>query len=202
MDTEEMYRRGIADAEVGEPHPFYYQHYYQYRRAYDRARRQRGLPGGFYDIRRRRRTRLTIVVLILAAVVGGYWFSRGRIQPLAVANNAAEQSSIPAATATPTRTPIFPTPTLLPTPSLLTLQIGGNARIVNTVGAALRSRKQPTLSAPTTASFKEGEVVRILEGPVEADGFIWWKIEGKAGTGWSAQQSKDGTVWIQPSAAI
>ena len=52
MDTEEMYRRGIADAEQGEPHPFYYQHYYQYRRGYDQARRRQGLPGGFYDIRR------------------------------------------------------------------------------------------------------------------------------------------------------
>mgnify|MGYP007071095895 FL=1 len=54
MDTEEMYRRGVADAEHGEPHPFYYQHYYQYRRAYDNARRSKGLPGGYYDQRRRR----------------------------------------------------------------------------------------------------------------------------------------------------
>ena len=41
MDTEEMYRRGLADAAQGEPHPFYYQHYYQYRKCYDRARRSR-----------------------------------------------------------------------------------------------------------------------------------------------------------------
>ena len=51
MDTEEMYRRGVADAEQGEPHPFYYQHYYQYRRGYDRTRRSLGLPGGYYDAR-------------------------------------------------------------------------------------------------------------------------------------------------------
>ena len=201
MDTEEMYRRGIADAEQGQPHPFYYQHYYQYRRGYDQARRRRGLPGGFHDLRRRRLTQLTTVVLVLAAIVAGYWFWRGRIQSLAVANNAGELSSVPTATAAPTRTPIFPTATLLPTPSPPALQIGGNAKIVNTGGSALRSRKQPAIGAPTTASFKEGDVVRILEGPVEADGFIWWKIEGKGGTGWSAQQSKDGTVWIQPSAA-
>jgi hypothetical protein len=201
MDTEEMYRRGIADAEQGEPHPFYYQHYYQYRRGYDRARRSRGLPGGFYDVRRRRLTRMAAITLVLALVVAGYWFWRGRNQAPVVANNVGAQSSVPAATAIPTRTPIFPTPTLLQTPTPPSLQIGGNATIVNTAGAVLRSRKQPTLKAPTTASFKEGDVVRILEGPIEADGFTWWKIEGKAGAGWSAQQSKDGLVWIQPSAA-
>src|SRR5689334_15870409 len=98
MDTEEMYRRGIADAEQGEPHPFYYQHYYQYRRGYDQARRRRGLPGGFYDMRRRRLIRLAAVVLVLAAAGAGYWFWRGRVQSLAVANNAGEQPSILPAT--------------------------------------------------------------------------------------------------------
>jgi len=49
-----------------------------------------------------------------------------------------------------------------------------------------------------TAVHDEGEVARILEGPVEADGFTWWKIEGESGTGWSAQQSKEGVVWLQP----
>ena len=45
---------------------------------------------------------------------------------------------------------------------------------------------------------QSGERVRILEGPVDADGFTWWKIEGASGTGWSAQQSKEGVVWLQP----
>ena len=200
MDTEEMYRRGIADAERGEPHPFYYEHYYQYRRGYDRARRQRGLPGGFYDIRRRRIMRLAFIVLMLAAVGGGYWYWRGRNQSPAVATNAGVPQALPTTT-DPTRTPIFPTATIAPSPTPLTLQIGGNAKIVNIAGSALRSRKQPTLKASTTASFKEGDTVRILEGPVEADGFVWWKIEGDSGSGWSAQQSKDGQVWLQPVVA-
>ena len=201
MDTEEMYRRGIADAERGEPHPFYYEHYYQYRRGYDRARRQRGLAGGFYDIRRRRLTQLVAAVLVFAALGAGYWFWRGRSQSLAVATSTAGELLSPATTSEPTRTPIFPTATTLSSPTPSTLQIGGNAKIVNIAGSALRSRKQPTLKASTTASFKEGDVVRILEGPVEADGFVWWKIEGDSGSGWSAQQSKDGLVWLQPVAA-
>ena len=200
MDTEEMYRRGIADAERGEPHPFYYEHYYQYRRGYDRARRRRGLPGGFYDIRRRRLTRFATVVVVLAAIAGGYWLWRGRSQSLAVATDTNQLLALPA-TAESTHTPIFPTPTTQPSPTPLALQVGGSAKIVNIAGSVLRSRKQPTLKAPATASFKEGELVRILEGPVEADGFVWWKIEGDSGSGWSAQQSKDGQVWLQPIAA-
>ena len=48
MDTEEMYQRGVADAERGELHPFYYQHYYHYRRGYDRG-------AGYFDPRRTHR---------------------------------------------------------------------------------------------------------------------------------------------------
>jgi hypothetical protein len=55
MDTEEMYRRGLADAAQGDPHPFYYQHYYQYRKGYDRGRRSRGLIGSYQNLYRRRR---------------------------------------------------------------------------------------------------------------------------------------------------
>ncbi|MDQ2998963.1 MAG: SH3 domain-containing protein, partial [Chloroflexota bacterium] len=59
-------------------------------------------------------------------------------------------------------------------------------------------RKQPNLKAAVIAAFKAGERVRILEGPIEADGFTWWQIEGAGGSGWSAQQSKEGVVWLQP----
>jgi hypothetical protein len=40
--------------------------------------------------------------------------------------------------------------------------------------------------------------VRIREGPVEADGYTWWRIEGQSGAGWSAERSKEGVVWLQP----
>jgi hypothetical protein len=79
------------------------------------------------------------------------------------------------------------------------LQIGAGAQVVNIEGSVLRGRKQPNLKAAATAAFKAGERVRILEGPVEADGFIWWKIEGASGAGWSAQQSKEGVVWLKPA---
>jgi hypothetical protein len=77
------------------------------------------------------------------------------------------------------------------------LQVGADAQIVNIEGSVLRGREQPSLKASAIVAFKSGARVHILEGPVEADGFTWWKIEGDSGTGWSAQQSKDGVVWLQ-----
>ncbi len=78
------------------------------------------------------------------------------------------------------------------------LQVGAHAQVVNIEGTVLRGRKQPNLKAAATAAFKASERVRILEGPVDADGFTWWKIEGASGVGWSAQRSKEGVVWLQP----
>ena len=78
------------------------------------------------------------------------------------------------------------------------LQVGAQAQVVNVEGSVLRGRQQPSIKATATAAFKSGQRVKILEGPVDADGFKWWKIEGESGIGWSAQQSKEGVVWLQP----
>ena len=197
MDTEEMYRRGVADAAQGEPHPFYYQHYYQYRKGYDRARRSRGLAGGYQNLYRQRRVWLLAAAGIALAGVALFFFVRWR-SPAATAATPTPALALVAATHLPTRTPIFPTPTPNPTETPAVLQIGADAQVVNTEGTLLRGRKQPKLKAVATAAFKSGERVHILEGPVAADGFTWWKLEGAGGTGWSAQQSKEGVVWLQP----
>jgi hypothetical protein len=196
MDTEEMYRRGVADAAQGEPHPFYYQHYYQYRKGYDRARRSRGLAG-YQNLYRQRRVWLLAVAGIVLVGMALFLVMRSRSQP-ATAQAPTPALSLAAATRLPTRTPIFPTPTPTPTEAPAVLQVGADAQIVNIEGSVLRGREQPSLKASAIVAFKSGARVRILEGPVEADGFTWWKIEGESGTGWSAQQSKDGVVWLQP----
>src|SRR5215217_6607731 len=191
MDTEEMYRRGVADAAQGEPHPFYYQHYYQYRKGYDRARRSRGLAG-YQNLYRQRRFWLLAAGVALA-VAAIFFFMRSRSQPT-LAPTPTPALAIAAATRPPTRTPIFPTPTLTPTQPPAVLQVGAQAQVVNIEGSVLRGRQQPSIKATATVAFKSGQRVKILEGPIDADGFTWWKIEGESGTGWSAQQSKEGVV--------
>src|SRR5262245_7226595 len=108
MDTEEMYRRGVADAAQGEPHPFYYQHYYQYRKGYDRARRSRGLPGGYVDASRRR-VQLLAAALVLALALGAFFVWRARARPATTDLASTPLPILAAVTSLPTRTPIFAT---------------------------------------------------------------------------------------------
>jgi len=194
-----MYERGVADAERGELHPFYYQHYYHYRRGYEQARRRmRRTPLSFLT---RRGWLLTIgIVLVIAlAVVLRSAFRRSSAEDLS-SLAAPEAETVAAESSQPTRTPLFPTvvPSATPEPVVRTLRVGGSAQVANTEGRTLRGRAAPGLKAPVRVAFAEGEQVRILEGPVTADGYVWWRVEGWNGTGWAAQQSLEGVVWLVP----
>jgi hypothetical protein len=197
MDTEEMYQRGVADAERGELHPFYYQHYYHYRRGYDRTRRYLRRPR--IDASGWRWSRLVLALLVLIAIgSGAFMVLRARSQPSAAPATARTVPTARIAATAIVRTPIFPTITPSPPPDPV-LAIGRSALIANTGGQPLRGRQDPGLKSPVRASFKEGEQVTIQEGPVQADGYTWWRIEGSSGIGWSAERSAEGVVWLQPS---
>lgn len=195
-----MYERGVADAERGELHPFYYQHYYHYRRGYDQARRRMRRPiwSALADGRRMALLGGTTLTIALIVVVGGIWYNSQETDPAILAMPATDTAVT--ATARPTRTPLFPTatPDATPEPVVLTLRVDGFAQVANTEGRALRGRAAPGLKAPVRVAFAEGERVRILEGPVLADQYIWWRVEGREGTGWAAQQSLEGVVWLIP----
>ena len=198
-----MYRRGLADAERDDVNPFYYRHYYPYRRGFDEARRRLRRPG----VRLNRRPGRSIALALLLVVAAG-WVAVQRdplllprlLPSLFAQSTPTEIALAPTRTATPpTRTPIFPTatptprPTATPTPEL---HVGGTA-LVTTEG--LRARREPSLKAPIVARFRRDEQVTIKEGPQTIDGYTWWRIEGPSGTGWSAQQSLEGDVWLKPA---
>jgi hypothetical protein len=47
--------------------------------------------------------------------------------------------------------------------------------------------------------FLDGEEVVVLLGPIDADGYTWWRVEGENGVGWSAEKDPDeGTIWLMP----
>jgi len=196
-----MYERGVADAERGELHPFYYQHYYHYRRGYDQARRRMRRPVRSL-LAHGRWMLLGGVALTIALIVavGALWRnSTGEeAHPAILAMPATDTAT--AESVRPARTPLFPTatPEVTPEPVVLTLRVDGFAQVSNTEGRVLRGRAAPGLKAPVRVVFAEGERVRILEGPVVADQYIWWRIEGRNGVGWAAQQSLEGVVWLVP----
>jgi Tol biopolymer transport system component len=56
-------------------------------------------------------------------------------------------------------------------------------------GDGLNLRQSPSLSAEVIKKLKEGEVIQVLEGPVEAEDYLWWRVrlEGSDDEGWVAE---------------
>ncbi len=195
--SDEMYERGALDAERDELNAFYYQHYYYYRKGYDGTRRRlrRSTTPG---VESRPRAIWLAISLVLVIVVGsGAWLLRERFDPVAalpltpIARPPLQTSPRPSPRPTLTQPAASPTPIAVPV-----LAVGRRARVANLNGAPLRARANPGVNQPIVARIAEGSEVTLLEGPTQADGYIWWRIEGEAGSGWSAQGNPEGTVFF------
>lgn len=86
--------------------------------------------------------------------------------------------------ALPTSTPVPPTatatPEITPTPTLEVVEGAGSGirlgilvEVVGT-GGGLRLRQAPSLSGDILSLAVDSEVYRVDDGPVEADGHVWW----------------------------
>lgn len=68
----------------------------------------------------------------------------------------------------------------------------GVQAIVNTEGDTLNVRSGPGLDNRVITELRDGTLVTIIDGPVEADGFDWWQIELEDGRqGWSVSFVED-----------
>ncbi|MCB9418435.1 MAG: SH3 domain-containing protein [Ardenticatenaceae bacterium] len=96
-------------------------------------------------------------------------------------------------TVQPTFTPV-PTPDVAVAPETIT--VGYYAQVVNTENVGVTVRGGPSTSnAPLTVA-NEGVVLLVLDGPVEANDFLWWEVRLPDGTeGWVAGD------FIEPVAA-
>jgi len=109
---------------------------------------------------------------------------------------SATPSPLPAVQAlyralTPTAT-ISPTPS--PTPYPGQVQPHQAARIIAPTG--LNIRETPAANAKRLGNFPAGAVVTVTDGPVQADGYLWWRVDDQFGrAGWVA--GSDGEdVWL------
>lgn len=194
--NSEMFDRGVQDAEHDELNHFYYQHYYYYRRGYDQARRQE---------RSSRRSPLLVPLLTIATLMVlafGGWQLRGLLPlPEPTARQPELPTLLPATVVVPTvirPSPIATTaPTVTPT-TIPTLVVNGQAVIENLNGAPLRARTKPGIRTSIVARIPEGSTVFLREGPVEADGYTWWRIEFDKGSGWVAERSPEGVAFLRP----
>lgn len=119
-------------------------------------------------------------------------------------------------TASPTSSPVSPSPSISPSPVPPTpaqtapagspapaidgpLQAGEIAAMVSTGRLVIRTK--PGTGADS-AIFKTGlypgQRVLTIEGPVEADGYPWFRVRLGVIEGWAAAASRDGEPWLAP----
>jgi hypothetical protein len=213
-----MYKLGVRDAEQDDLNLFYYQHYYYYRQGYDQSRRGSHGIASSYRAWSKRLFPLVAAFLIVAVIVGGGWFvlrmfngdsgtaTNGTPPPsMGVGQSETDTSGESEDTTQPPTSPVIQTSAATTdaqnTPAIIpasTMRVGGLAQIVNVGDSPLRARSNPGLDHPIETSFSENVQVEILDGPVEADGYIWWQLAGEEGIGWCAESSPDGLTWLQP----
>jgi hypothetical protein len=109
-----------------------------------------------------------------------------------------EAVQVPLVVVTVTPTPIVPTATLRPTdvpqptPAPTATPEGlfaGREAIVSGTGSALRLRSDPGLQSTTLKTVADGTRLKVLEGPREADGLRWWRLQDQSdgAEGWAAE---------------
>ncbi len=77
------------------------------------------------------------------------------------------------------------------------LRVGGSARKVT--NSESRVRSQPSTAAVIVGGLLAGEVVAVLDGPIFADGYNWWKIQRGGMIGWTAE-GENCQYWLAPYA--
>lgn len=85
--------------------------------------------------------------------------------------------------------------TAIPVPGTA-LQAGQPARV--TAPAGLNMRTDPTASASLLLQLGTGQRVTVVEGPVSAENFTWWRVDdGQGNVGWVADGDNE-TEWLSP----
>jgi hypothetical protein len=136
---------------------------------------------------------LLLAVVALAALGGGSLLLRDRVVAVAPAATVTPQPTRPVPTptgfgeATPTPPP---TPTSALPPAGV---IGVNGWVEVKAGGGLVLRDAASRSGKRLRVLRDGTKAHVVEGPVEADGFTWWRVDNfdpndPAATGWLAGQ--------------
>jgi len=143
------------------------------------------------------RLKASLGVLLAAALLwllGGWLILGGpphrtyNRTPTVVLHLLLRPSSTPTLTPTP-----WPSPTF--TPSRSARETGGIAvgqfvQVQGTQGLGLRVREGPGLQRRVLFLARETEVFRVVDGPVEADGHVWWYLAApyaESRRGWAVQ---------------
>lgn len=147
------------------------------------------------------------LILALFSLACGSFAPRPPADPPAPAAASAPTAPLRTATPSPTATPLplrmatagetapatapataplpaaaTPTPTATPPGDL---RVGAAARVIARTGVNIR--REPTTAAARAGMFPAGALLVVQNGPVYADGYIWWQVDDQFGkAGWVA----------------
>ncbi len=145
--------------------------------------------------RRRSTTRWAVPLLLTILAVGALMVFRltgtmGGLGPLPMptASVTITPTAISSPTATGTATP---TQTVTATPQPV-VHVGGLVVVNGTGNDQLRLRHDPGVNTATLRTMTDETLLRVVDGPLEADGYRWWKVETEDGEqGWAVE------LWLQ-----
>ena len=108
-----------------------------------------------------------------------------------VTSAAAPSATVPLVTPSPgvapTDTVVLPGVTPVDTPGPGGIRPGSLVVVQGTQGAGLNLREEPSTTSAVAGKAREGTVLTVLEGPTEADDYVWWKVRAPDGVeGWGA----------------
>lgn len=131
-------------------------------------------------------------ILIASILIAVSFLAAGQLTPSdqSIYSGDAIITVIPVPTYTPTPLPTQPdipvaTPTVEPA---VGINLDGYVKISGTEGEGLRLRRDPSLDGEIVNIGLEGEIFRVIGGPEERDGYLWWQLEtplNSARRGWA-----------------
>lgn len=68
-----------------------------------------------------------------------------------------------------------------------TIAIGSTVTVANSGGTGVNFRSEPSTDAEIVDILLDGTELTVVDGPLDAEGYTWWQVEGAAGTGWLVQ---------------
>ena len=144
---------------------------------------------------------IAVLILLVLILIGVLLTSKNGIvaglfatkTPVATSTRAATPTSPFPPTFTPTRvpptataTPVLPTNTPRPAPVALAKDV--LAKVTPPEGIKLKVRDNASTAGKVLGELDANMQVTIVDGPTDANGITWWKVnDGKGLSGWSAE---------------
>jgi hypothetical protein len=145
---------------------------------------------------------LAAAVLMLAILACGGFQVRVTPTPKPSPQPKAQPTTAPTATPAPTAKPTIArtatiTPTLAAPPTAPSMTVGGKARV--TAAGGVNVRDKASAKGKQVGRLNLDAVVALLEGPVQADSYAWWRVDNGSGlTGWVAGGPAN-DPWLVPA---